>query len=169
VQPLDDRAVGLHTVRVRARISAYIYGNMLVLGTLAEINDQDVEDGRAMIKVAVVTLTTFLSHVIAHSVAERVDRTPDEYREHASEHLADAVPILVSGIVPCVLLVLGQRDVFEVPIALALATLIPILRLASTGVRVARLTKEPTSRFVVVSGLGLAAAGLGVALLKLVG
>ena len=166
---LEEGFDDLHVVRVRARVTAYIYGNILVLGTLAELSDADVEDGRAVVKVTVVTVTTFLAHVLASTVAERVDRTPEDHREHASQHLADAVPILVSGIAPCLVLALGQWELVDLPYALALATLIPVVRLAGTGSKVAWLTHEPSSRFITWSGLVLAAGGLGIALLKLVG
>ena len=167
---LEDRFDDLHVVRVRARVTAYIYGNILVLGTLAELSDADVEDGRAVVKVTVVTVTTFLAHVLASTVAERVDRTPADHREHASQHLADAVPILVSGIAPCLVLVLGQWVLgLSYAVSLAAATLIPVVRLAGTGSKVAWLTHEPSSRFITWSGLVLAAGGLAIAVLKLVG
>src|SRR6188508_2524031 len=94
---VDEGARGLPTIRIRTRISAYVYGNILVLTAIGTATPHMVETGWAAVAVAATTITTYLAHVLSHFVAEQVEDEQLEELESDRDELRDALPIISSG------------------------------------------------------------------------
>lgn len=140
------------------RITAYIYGNLVVLAALIPINSHEVSS-KDVVTVLGITVTTFLVHVFADVVISTWSK--DNIRRAAQ----DSVPILTSGVLPALLVsaaLLGAPTL----VALLLAEILLVLRLASLGVVMARLQSRPPSAGPVWSGIGLAAVALGIVLIQ---
>src|SRR5918995_6378367 len=103
------RPLNLPVERVRSRVGAYIYGNILVLAAILATSPESIAHWTAVIFVVATTATTFLAHVVAHRIGQAIGRTDDEtLRVHLAQEARDAVPIMTSGTGPAVLLV--RRD-----------------------------------------------------------
>ena len=152
--------------RVRSVTSAYVYGNVLVLGAVLGVGSDAVLDGDAVIAVLVTTFTTYLAHVLAHDVAERLGHSSAEHERAVRDELRDAVPILVSGGPPALVLGGGALGLLGVELAQVLAAGIVVARLAATGWRVERLSGGPPSPRALWSGFALAVAGALIAGIK---
>jgi hypothetical protein len=160
----DARA--LRPERKRARLTAYVYGNILVLAAVATATPHTIENGHAAVVVAATTVTTYLAHVLAHEVGDAV---MNEEFETEREELRDALPIISSGSVPIVLLLAGAvSDQIDVGLAELVAMAVVILRLAGTGALVTRLGGRPSTRRALWGGFALAAIGVLIAGLKVV-
>jgi hypothetical protein len=91
------------------RISASVYGNMVVLATLASLSQDATTSGRAALVVSGVTASTFLAHAVADGIGRRL-RTP--HRLTAGQlisELRDSVPVLSAAILPALLLAVTAR------------------------------------------------------------
>jgi hypothetical protein len=152
--------------RLRSSTSAYVYGNVLVLAAILESGETSVSDGDGVLIVAVTTLSTYFAHVMAHDIAQWVGRTPDEHRRETRHEFRDAVPILVSGVPPLLLLGAAALDWLPALTAQNLAAAFVIARLAGVGWNVQRLSGEAPPRRALWSGFALAAGGVVIAVLK---
>ncbi|NAZ81657.1 hypothetical protein GTR02_07480 [Kineococcus sp. R8] len=140
---LQRRDGGLGVTRARHRTTAFVYGNITVLGAVLAVGAGAVASGSAVLAVLATALTTFVAHVVADVVAARVTDGPDQPPppEHElREELRDATPVATSGLLPAVVLGLSALDVLPVAVAQPLAALVVVVRLALTGVVVERLS-----------------------------
>ena len=64
------RPLNLPVERVRSRVSAYVYGNILVLAAILATSPENIAHWTAVIFVVATTATTFLAHVVAHKSAK---------------------------------------------------------------------------------------------------
>ena len=160
------RAVPLPEDRARARISSYAYGNILVLAAIAGFGGDRIEDGSGVIVVLTTTLTTYLAHIVAHSIGGRLGREDADWRVHLREEMADATPVLSSGTVPTLLLFAGYLQWLPIVWAHALAGGLVVVRLALMGFQVERVSGHPASRGSFTWGLGLAVVSAIVVALK---
>ena len=150
----------LSVERVRSRVSAYVYGNVLVLAAIVTESTADVLDWTALLVVAATTVTTFIAHVVSESVGELIGRTGDAAQLHLRGLMRDAVPIVTSGAVPSAVLLSGTLTVIPAMWALVVAELISVVRIAATTIVVGRrsLRATPQAIFwatIVVSGASL--------------
>lgn len=155
--------------RAQERVSAFTYGNILVLGAIATAKPSYVEDGHAVVLVLATTVTTYLAHVVAHLVGGaigRAERPPHDTRDD----LRDAVPILSSGSLPALILLVAWLADLDPDVLLPLAAASVVVRLAGMGLLVARLSGHPPSgrqlwAGIVLAGISLVIVGLKVAFL----
>ncbi|MCW2775742.1 MAG: uncharacterized protein JWN91_4068 [Nocardioides sp.] len=161
-----EEARALPPERKRARVTAYVYGNILVLAAVATATPETIENGHAAVVVAATTITTYLAHVLAHEVGEAL---VNEEVETDRQELRDALPIISSGSIPIALLLAGALSK-QVDIGLAelVAMGVVVCRLAATGTLVTRLGGQPSTRRAVWGGFALAAIGILIATLKAV-
>jgi hypothetical protein len=161
-----EEAHALPVERKRARITAYVYGNILVLAAVATATPATIENGHAAVVVGATTVTTYLAHILAHEVGEAV---ANEELETEREELRDALPIISSGSIPILLLLAGAvTDRVDSGFAELVAMAVVIFRLAVTGTLVTRLGGEPSPRRAVWGGVALATIGILIATLKAV-
>jgi hypothetical protein len=164
---VDEDARSLSTIRVRTRISAYVYGNVLVLTAIGTATPHMVETGLAAVAVAATTITTYFAHVLAHFVAEQVEDDELQELESDRDELRDALPIISSGSVPTLILLLaGLLDTQRTAPWTLLAAGIVLVRLAGVGALVAHLNGRPSSARTHWWGTGVAAVGLVIVTLK---
>ncbi|GAA2011265.1 hypothetical protein JL107_03310 [Nakamurella flavida] len=160
------RAVPLPEERARGRISSYAYGNILVLAAIAGIGGERIDDGSGIVLVLATTLTTYLAHIVAHSIGGRLGRDHADWRSHLREEMVDATPILSSGTLPTLLLLAGYLQWLPTAWSHALAGGLIVVRLALMGFQVERVSGQPASRGSFWSGVALALVSAVVVALK---
>ncbi|WP_051637014.1 hypothetical protein [Rhodococcus sp. UNC363MFTsu5.1] len=148
-----------------SRISAYVYGNILVLTALIPLNNASTT--HAALVVVGTSLSTFVAHAFAESVGRsaRIGR-PLTTAEHLEE-LRDSVPILTSGLVPAAVVGLSALGAFEQQTALLLAELWVVSRIAGLGIVITRLRGEKLSRRSLRACFVLAFVAIAVVAVKL--
>jgi hypothetical protein len=147
------------------RVSAYVYGNVLLLAALVVLSREDARDGAGLAIVAGTAVSTF----VAHTYAERLGAAVRSV-EHASWSvvLRDSVPILSAAAVPAALMGAAALDVLPATASLRLAETWVVVRIALTAFIVGRLQGRPVTLRTWVASVGLAATALVVVAVKVV-
>lgn len=172
-QTVRDRVIGyranpdLPREQAAARISAYVYGNILIFATLVPFTADDVEHGHAIYPVLGVAVSTYLAHVFADLIGESVRHERPLTRPDVLHELRDAVPILTSAGVPVLLLLLGRLGVLAPTGALIAAEAFLFVRMAIFGLLLDRLhaTERASFRTVFV-GVAVAVVAAAISLVK---
>ncbi|MGU3410513.1 hypothetical protein ACLBWP_10425 [Microbacterium sp. M1A1_1b] len=151
-----------------SRITAYVYGNIVALATVASLTSVDAERGASFRYVLATSVTTFLAHTFAESMGRRARSDEPLTWSVIRAELRDSLPVLTSGVVPAV--VFGLAWVTGLPgLVPQVAVLVYlIVRLGLIGPIVARIRGEKSSTRTVVAGIGLAAIAVAVAVAKAV-
>ncbi len=87
------------------RITAFVYGNILVITALVALHPQDLDGPKGVAYVVGTALSTFVAHVIAESVGLRVRTDIRPQRSTVVHELRNAVPILSSATLPALLMI----------------------------------------------------------------
>lgn len=156
----------LSVERQRMRLAAYVYGNILVLAAIVLATGKSIGSGEAALLVTVTALSTYGAHIIAHDVGQHLGREHDEHRPHVAQEIRDALPILVSGAVPAVILLVGIFGVVPSQLTQLVAALWVVGRLSLIGFLVERLNGRRATVGTLSSGLILAFASGIVVVLK---
>ena len=158
---------------VAHRISAYAYGNFLVLAALLTLYDANaIFDGTAILYITGTGLTTYIAHVIAEMQEYRVLHGGTPPREFVKHALRNASPILGTTVYPVVLLVVAALlpsgstyDInIDLTIILCLATV--VWRIFSLNFAIARYRGEPICWRTVRSAVWLTLAVIILAIVK---
>jgi hypothetical protein len=151
------------------RISAFIYGNILVLSALIVLSPEHLQTTRGFALVLGVGFSTFVAHV-ASDVFAHLLRHPDGKGLSAKlpRDLRDAVPIATAAIVPTAILVAAWHGSLEAEVTWALAIGVTLVRLALLGPISAWIAREPFSLWPLFAGVLLALLIGVIALLKAV-
>lgn len=169
-----DRVVGYHADRtltgeqVAARISAYLYGNIIVFATLVPLGNGSAEHGHALKLVAGVAASTYLAHVFAEIVGHHARAGESMTREEIVHELRDSQPIVSSALVPALLFAGAWPGWYSEETALLISEIYLLVRLAAIGLLVQRLRDAKPSFRTLLSGLLLGAVAAGIALIKVV-
>lgn len=165
--PVLRRPPDLPVERVRSRVGAYVYGNILVLAAIVATSPESIANWTAVVIVVATSATTFLAHVVAHRIGEAIGRTDDEdLRLRLAQMARDAVPIVSSGTGPAVLLALGAVGWLPPELSQRLAEAFVVLRLALTGIVVRRVSGSASPLAGLWSGFALAGISVVIAALK---
>jgi hypothetical protein len=78
----------------------------------------------------------------------------------------ESYPILTSGFLPAAIIALGWLEILSADPALFIAEGVTLLRIASTGIIVARLRNEPSSLRIILIGIAVAVVGALISGLK---
>jgi hypothetical protein len=149
-----------------ARISAYVYGNMVVLATLASLSQDAMTSGHAALVVAGVAASTFMAHAVADGIGRRL-RSPHRLTTgQLVSELRDSVPVLSAATLPTLVLALTAWSGIPGVWAQVLAGLYLVIRLGLIGALIARYRGVPRSRRTVLAGLTLAALGAAITVTK---
>ena len=146
--------------RARSRTSAYVYGNILVLTAVAGVNSENILDWTALFVVAGTTITTFLAHILAHSIGQQLGRSGEEAQLHIRDEVRDSLPIASSGSVPALMMLLGAVGIVPPLLAQLIAALIIVGRLAFLGILVEKMTARKSTFGTLWSGVVLAGLSL---------
>lgn len=156
---VERRDGPLHGSSARRRISAYVYGNVTVLGAVATVDLPGIASGAASVVVLATAASTFAAHILADAVAERVDAVEAPDPHGFLRRMRDSTPIVTSGVAPAAVLGLATLDLVAPAAALPLAGALVVVRLALTGPMVERFRGHPVSPAAVWGGLVLALLG----------
>lgn len=133
--------------RQRLRLAAYVYGNILVLAAVVVATGKSIVGGEAAVLVAVTAGTTYVAHILAHTVGQQLGRERHAHRPHVAHEVRDAVPILVSGVVPAMILLAATLSIVPTQLAQLVAAVWVVGRIALIGFLVERLSgRKPTWR-----------------------
>ncbi|MCS4276883.1 MULTISPECIES: hypothetical protein [Mycetocola] len=150
------------------RISAYVYGNLLVLAALVSQHPDEVAHGRAAVIVLATGFTTYLAHTFAESLGERVRYDAKPSREMVRHELRNALPIVSATTTPALLLAAAAWGWISAPLALGLAIAVTVVRMGFLGLVLGHLRNKKASLRSLLTGIGLAVACAGIAILKAV-
>lgn len=148
-----------------SRVSAYVYGNVLILAALVPLHNTSV------VHAGLTIIGTGLSTFIAHAFAESVGRSTRSGRpltkmERLAE-LRDSVPVLTSAVIPAALVGLGALGWIDLRTALMLAEIWVVTRIAGITYIITRLRGERPNRGTLAASIGLALIAMVVVAVKL--
>lgn len=88
------------------RVSAFLYGNILILSALLVLTPDSLQTSRSIVSVLGVGLSTYVAHVVSDVVAHLL-RHPDGegLSTRLPGELRDALPIATSALLPTAILV----------------------------------------------------------------
>jgi hypothetical protein len=146
------------------RISAYVYGNILVLAALVLLTRDDVEHESGLAIVAGTAVSTF----VAHAFAERLGSAVRE-GEHArlGVVLRDSLPIISSAALPALLMGAAAIGWISPTVALRIAEVSVVVRLGGTAFVVSRWQERRVTAHTWFESIALAATAVAIVGLKL--
>ena len=151
---------------VAGRVSAYVYGNVLVMAALIALHPDELLGPTGVLYLLGVGVSTYVAHTLGEAVGLRV-REGRSLDTTALRHEArDALPIATSAGAPAALLLLAWTDLLDADVVLVLALALVDVRLALLGSVVARVSGERSSTRVFLAGFVLAVVAAAVAALK---
>ena len=153
-----QRRTPLESHEASRRLSAYVYGNILILAALVPFQEE-IDARHAMVVVIGTALCTFIAHAFSEYLG-------GDGSVHPWALLRESMPILTTALVPLLLLWLSQVTRLQMSTALLIAEIVIIGRIASTGMVAARLRNEKSRWRVLVAGVLVAAVAFGIVLLK---
>lgn len=164
VRPLTRRREDVDPHRAESRVAAYVYGNVLVLAAVVGTSPAAVDSGTAVLLVVGTVLSTFVAHVLAHSIGAL---STGGDRRRVGQALRDATPVLSSGVLPAALLLGTALGWPSELVGQALASAVGLVRIGGVGIVYRRLQADvPLGRAVLV-GVAAAALALLAVVLKL--
>ena len=186
---LTERSGGpLPPARAASRLSAYVYGNILVLAAIVASSPDSIDTGHAALLVVGTGVTTYIAHVFAELIAHanipeaHPETLPETHHETLSDaadearlvaragvgELRDAVPIASSAVWPAIVLAMAWLDWLPSAAAQLVAGAVVVLRIASIAPVVQRVRGNPLSLGMLIAGLATAALAAVIVLLKTV-
>jgi TRAP-type C4-dicarboxylate transport system permease small subunit len=151
------------------RVSAFLYGNILVLSALVVLPPEALQTTRGFVYVLGVAFSTFVAHVMSDLFAHLL-RHPDGEGLAAKlpGDLRDAVPIASSAMPATVVLVAAWLGWIQADLAWAIAIGVTLVPLSLLGPIAAWIAREPFSLWPLSAGVLLALLIGVIALLKAV-
>ncbi|CAG1010919.1 MAG: hypothetical protein F9K19_13395 [Rhizobiaceae bacterium] len=149
------------------RISAFIYGNVLVLAALITLSPDALQTMRGFVYVLGAGFSTYVAHVASHLFAHLL-RHPDGtgLAARLPGELRDALPIATSALLPAAVLLTAYFGWSEPELCWATAIAVMLVRLALLGPVAAWVAREPFSLLPFLAGILLALLIAAIALLK---
>jgi tellurite resistance protein TehA-like permease len=162
----DRRGEQLSATTAASRAEAYVYGNILVLATLATIRSEAVLSGQGALFAIGTAVSTYLAHVLAHWIGHQIRSEGRADSKHLREGIRNAVPIATSGLIPAAILLVGMWGWLEPLWALNLAIATIVVRFLVMGFVLGSLSGNKVSIASFVAGIALAVAGIIVVAVK---
>jgi len=158
--------------RAASRISAFAYGNILVLSVVIAVGPSAIDNGNAALLVLGTTISTYLAHIFAgwlsHVVRHVSAADGGSDADAIRVEVRDAVPILSSGTLPAIFLALGAFDILGPAVAQLCAGGVIVLRLGVIGLVIERLGSHKASWRTVAAGIAVAVLAAAVTIVKVV-
>ncbi len=160
---------------VAHRVSAYTYGNFLVLAALLSIFDPNaIYNGTAILYITGTGLTTYIAHTIDEIQEYRVLHGGTPPREFVMHALRNSSPILGTTVYPVILLIVAALlpsgktydIIFDLTITLCLATV--VWRIFSLNFAIAHYRGEPICWRTIRSAVWLTLAIIILAIVKFI-
>lgn len=161
-RPLTRRRDDVDPHRAQSRVAAYVYGNVLVLAAVVGTSPAAVDSGAAVTIVVGTVLSTYVAHVLAHSVGALF--TGGQRRE-LRDAARDATPVLSSGALPAAVLAATALGWPPEVWGQSLAAAVGLVRVAGIGLVYRRLQADvPLGRALLVGAVAAAVALVAVVL-----
>jgi hypothetical protein len=164
--PLFSRKTDLEPMHAASRISAYIYGNILILAALVPITPSATGLGLAV--VWGTALSTYVAHAFAETVGESVRQHTEMTWELRIAELRDSVPILTSAVLPSVVLLLGIIDVLEPETAQIFAEIVMLARIGGIAFVIDRLRGQRPGTETLVASIFVVVIAVAAVVTKIV-
>ncbi|MGK8503461.1 hypothetical protein [Nocardia asiatica] len=164
--PLFSRSVPLDRRNAASRISAYIYGNVLILAALIPVTPSAEDVG--ILVVLGTALSTFIAHAFAEGVGQSVRQTHALTSQERWADLRDSLPILSSAVLPCVILAGAAIGWVEPRTAQVLAESAMLVRIGGIVFVIGRLHGERPHRSTMLGAVLLVCAAATVVAVKVV-
>ncbi|MGF0315486.1 hypothetical protein [Nocardia fluminea] len=164
--PLFFRRVPLDRRNAARRISAYIYGNILILSALIPVAPSHEDVGIAVVLGAAVS--TFVAHVFAESVGQSVRQSGAPAAPEPWLDLRDSLPILSSAVLPCAILVAAAIGWLEPRTAQVLAEVAMLVRIGGITFVIRRLEGERPDRSTLLGAFLLSCVATAVVAVKVI-
>lgn len=125
-------------------VSAYTYGNFLILAALMTLDEHSILSGAGAVTVLATGVCTFIAHVVAESQENRVLAGGTPTKEVIVHGLKNALPILTTTIFPVIILWLAmgtKHDLYDelaADITMVVCVLTVIIRIFMLGFRIAK-------------------------------
>ncbi|MET7424310.1 hypothetical protein [Dactylosporangium sp. NPDC005555] len=152
--------------RAAARVSAYLYGNIILFATLIPVSDEQAAHGHGLKLVFGVAVSTYVAHVFAEIVGHSAQADEPMTRAAIRHEQRDSLPIVSSALLPCVLLGMAWAGWLSGGTAVLLSAIYLLVRMAMVGFLVERLRSTRPSFRTLLAGIALATVALAIALLK---
>jgi hypothetical protein len=149
-----------------SRITAYVYGNIVALATIAPMTVDAAESGQGLLYLLATAFSTFLAHTFAESIGRRARSDHRLTAAAIRAELRDSMPVLTSSLIPAAVLAYASFTSMPGLVAEVVAIAYLVIRLALLGPVVSRLRGERPSLRTFVAGIALALVGIGIALVK---
>ncbi|MEU2032471.1 hypothetical protein [Nocardia amamiensis] len=164
--PLFSRSIPLDRRNAASRISAYVYGNVLILAALIPVTTSAEQVG--ILIVLGTAASTFIAHAFAEGVGQSVRQNrPISSRERWTD-LRDSVPILSSAVLPCAILAIAGLGWIEPRTAQLLAEVVVLIRIGGIVFVIERLNGARPRRSTIFEALLLAGAATTVVVVKVI-
>lgn len=164
--PLFSRSVPLDRRNAASRISAYIYGNVLILAALIPITPSAEDVG--ILVVLGIALSTFIAHSFAEGVGRSVRQSHALSPQERWADLRDSLPILSSAVLPCGILAAAAIGWLEPRTAQLLAESAILVRIGGIVFVIGRLHGERPHRSTLIGSLLLVCAATAVVAVKVI-
>lgn len=158
----------LTSLRADNRVSAYVYGDVLVLAATAGVDDDAIRSGVALLVVVGTVASTYVAHVLADVVGAVFGG--HEVRTALLDELRDSLPIISAGVPPLLLFGVAALGWPPPGWAQSVSSALLVLRLGSVGAVYHHL-KQPigwtrAAQFgIVVAGVAAVAVALKLVLM----
>ncbi|WP_280236734.1 hypothetical protein [Nocardia cyriacigeorgica] len=162
--PLFSRRMPLDRDNAASRISAYIYGNVLVLAALVPVVTAEKYVG--ILVVLGATISTFVAHAFAEAVGRSVRMRSTLTMSEQLHELRNSVPILSSAVLPCVILATGWLGWLEPRTSQIVAELAVLLRIGGVVFVIGRLNGQRPTRGTIYAAVLLAVVATTVVIVK---
>ena len=124
--------------RADNRMSAYVYGDILVLAATAGVYDSAIRSGEALWVVLGTVVSTYIAHVVADVVGAVFGG--HHVKLAVRDELRDSVPIVSAGLPPLILFGAAALGWLTPEWAQAIAAALLVIRLGAIGVVYHHLT-----------------------------
>jgi hypothetical protein len=148
------------------RVSAYVYGNVLVMAALISLRPDDLRGPTGVLTVLGGGLSTVVAHRVGHGVAHRIRHGRSIRWMEVRGEIRDTLPIGMAATVPATILLLAWAGWVDTRVSLTLALAVTGVRLALLGSAVEWFSGERSSARLFLAGAGLAAVAAAAAVLK---
>jgi nucleotide-binding universal stress UspA family protein len=151
---------------VASRVSAYVYGNVLVMAALIALHPDELRGPTGVLYLLGVGVSTFVAHTVGEAVGLRVREGRSLDTTAVRREIRNALPIVTTAGAPIAVLLLAWTDLVDADVVLVLALGLVDVRLALLGSVVAWVSGERSSTRVFLAGFVLAVVAAATAVLK---
>lgn len=158
--------------RAASRLSAFVYGNILVLAAVVAVSPESIAHGNAALLVIGTGVTTYIAHVfadlVAHANIPEAHGAVDEAdaRRLAVTELRDAVPIASAATLPTLILAMAWLGWLPTATAQLLAGIVVAVRISTIQVVTERVRGNRPGPRLLIAGLATAVVAALIVALK---